>query len=404
MRALLLSALVVAAAAVGACTSTVVDNAAVIVDGDATDESAVTYQAPTQPSNRIYYGVPVGAYISAATIPSHWVHFDLLPRGKVDLVVDHEDGRRRTGMRIYRVNPTGSLRLLGHVAGRGHAAAHIESRAGGTIVVEAFGTTPREGSTITITVDCARRDGQCAPLGQPGATCGTRGAGQCDDGLYCDFDAMCGADDRGGSCSMHPVVCSRMACVELCGCDGQTYCGECAANVAGVSIAHEGACEAPVCDPSVYEMVKDEVLNTVVNGVWTGTGLTTGYDVNSTLRLNDGDFSYDQTWNPTCLRSDPPCRQASRLFSMVGGWNKTATSVQLTPEVQPAPEQLAWSFTIVQNCEGDVRLRTTEMGEDRELTRDLCADHSCGDNEHCEVVPVMCIQAPCPPQPTCVAN
>jgi hypothetical protein len=92
------------------------------------------------------------------------------------------------------------------------------------------------------------------------------------------------------------------------------------------------------------------------------------------------------------------------MFSMVGGWENTATNVQLLPEAQPAPEQLAQSFSIVQNCEGDLRLRTTEMGEDRELTRDFCADHSCGDDEHCEVVPVMCIQAPCPPQPTCVAN
>ncbi len=128
------------------------------------------------------------------------------------------------------------------------------------------------------------------------------------------------------------------------------------------------------------------------------------YDVESKLRLNDGDFSYDQVWNPTCLHSETPCRVASRFFSMVGGWEQpSASTVQLLPEAEPTPpEELAQAFSVVQNCEGDLRLRTTELGYERDFIRDFCAETECAEGEQCIVEPVMCIRAPCPPMPRCV--
>jgi hypothetical protein len=174
--------------------------------------------------------------------------------------------------------------------------------------------------------------------------------------------------------------------------------------MAGVSVEFSGEC-APVCDPAVYEVIKDDVLNVHSHGTWLWHGQFDGFwDVESTLRLNDGDFSYEQVWNPTCLHSETPCRVASRTFSMVGGWRQPApSSVQLLPEAEPTPpEELAQAFTVVQNCEGDMRLRTTELGEEREFIRDFCADIECFDGEVCVVEPVMCIRAPCPPMPRCV--
>ncbi len=35
---------------------------------------------------------------------------------------------------------------------------------------------------------------------------------------------------------------------------------------------------------------------------------------------------------------------------------------------------------------------------------DVCADHTCGDNEKCEPQEVQCFAAPCDPVPTCVGK
>jgi hypothetical protein len=394
--------------AFGCTTDVANDGPTAIVDTDNTAEGAVTYQAPlTVPSDRMYYGTDAFAVVSDDA-PSHFFHFDLLPDGVVDVVVDHQDGRRRTGMRVYRVNPTGSLRFLGELTGRGDVAARVSSRAGGTIVVEAFGTYGRVGAELTVSIACARRDDQCAVAQQPGELCGTRGSGACDEGLFCNFptENECGVWDGGGSCAIPVDVCPRGPCLEVCGCDGQTYCDACSANAAGVSVASDGACEPqePVCDPSVYELVKDDQLNVFVHGTWLWHGTVGFYDVESELRLNDGDFSYEAVHNPTCLHADPPCRAASRYFWMDGGWEQSANSVQLLPDTTwgPAPEALAQAFTVVQNCEGDLRLRTTEEGDERDFIRDFCADLECEDGQHCALEQMMCIRAPCPPMPICV--
>ena len=126
----LVSAFLLALAA-SACTTAVSDGPVVITDGDTTASGAVTYQAPLSvPSERLYFGVESELYVDRDG-PSRFRHFDLLPGGKVDVAVFHEDGRRRAGLRLYRVNPTGTLRSLGEVTGRGGAIARVESRAGG---------------------------------------------------------------------------------------------------------------------------------------------------------------------------------------------------------------------------------------------------------------------------------
>jgi hypothetical protein len=390
------------------CTTELTDGASFsVIDNDST--AAVTYGTPaTVSSQRFHYGVKNDIWVGANK-PAAFGHFDLLPRGKVDVTLTHSDGRRSVSFKVYRVNPTGTLRLLGEVRGRRSVTARVESTAGGTIVIESTGTWgERQDVGMNVVVACTRRDGQCAVNRQPGELCGTRGSGSCDEGLFCDFvDGSCGATDAGGTCVAVPDVCNRM-CGETCGCDGQTYCSACTANTAGVSVAHEGACDVvdPVCDPTVYTKVPNEQLNVFVHGTWRYRGTVDGYDVDAELGLYDGDFGYEQTWNPTCLRGDPPCRVASRYFWSSGGWSHTSTDVQLhlDPESQPAAPELAQAFSIVQNCEGDLRLNTTELGNDRTFVRDWCANVECSETEHCEVRQMMCITAPCPPQPTCVAN
>jgi hypothetical protein len=397
-----LASVILLALAASACTTAVVDGPAVITDGDSTALGAVTYQAPLAvPSERVYYGAEASLYVDRDG-PSRFRHFDLVPGGSVDVAVFHEDGRRRAGMRVYRVNPTGSLRFLGEVAGRGGVIARVESRAGGTIVVEAFGTFPnRRGAGLTLLVECARRDGRCAPNPQPGDLCGTRGTGACDEGLYCAFEPRveCGRWDGGGTCAIPDQVCVDIY-EPVCGCDGVTYSSACHAGMAGVSVEFSGEC-APVCDPTVYELVKDDQLDVYVHGTWLWHAASESHDMEGVLHLNDGTFMYDQVWNPACLRSDPPCRVRSLVFSMQGTWSQTANSVQLVPE-GPAPQELAQAFSVVQNCEGDLRLRTTELGEERDFIRDFCADVQCAEGEQCIVEPVMCIRAPCPPMPRCV--
>ena len=77
-----------------------------------------------------------------------------------------------------------------------------------------------------------------------GAVCGVRGAAECGKGEYCHFteEAQCAAADVPGHCRPIPQICT-LELREVCGCDGNTYDNPCAANAAGTSVAHEGACE-----------------------------------------------------------------------------------------------------------------------------------------------------------------
>lgn len=66
----------------------------------------------------------------------------------------------------------------------------------------------------------------------------------CLDDEFCDFPpgSYCGGDDSGGVCTPRPTGCPDPGGDLVCGCDGHEYIGECAAHLAGVSVAEEGWC------------------------------------------------------------------------------------------------------------------------------------------------------------------
>lgn len=330
--------------------------------------------------------------------------FELSPGGRVWIDVwNSDESETPLGFKVYRVEADGSLAYLGSVDGRwGWAWTRLRSKNGGTYVVEAAGSALPQ--SISWQVTCARQDGNCAPTAQPGELCGTRGVTKdCDDGLYCAIDEGCGRDDRGGACARPAEICPAVYGPEVCGCDGKTYGSPCSASGAGINVDYSGAC---VCDPMDWN--KPEGFVDVV-GAWIGGAEEEGHGISSRLELlADGTFTYQQVWEPLCLRTPPYCRMPTRMFEMHGTWEHLGFGVQLypvqDPDAQPIPEQLAQAFSIEVTCLGDVRLTTTELNVDRVLERDRCWQFECAEGEHCELEQVMCIRAPCPPLPTCVAN
>ena len=106
--------------------------------------------------------------------------------------------------------------------------------------------------------------------GQPGTTTSSTGTGSsgvacggltpfptsCPADEFCDYDIKnCGAFDNQGVCTKRPMACDKNL-HPTCGCDGQVYDNECAANAAGVSANNNGcmppagqfACGAHFCD------------------------------------------------------------------------------------------------------------------------------------------------------------
>jgi len=85
--------------------------------------------------------------------------------------------------------------------------------------------------------------GECQP--PPAQACGSRGLPQCDDGSFCSFppEANCGRADAPGECTvrsqilpLHLPARVRLRRRDL---QQQLHCF-----LAGVSIEHDGACEA----------------------------------------------------------------------------------------------------------------------------------------------------------------
>ncbi len=103
-------------------------------------------------------------------------------------------------------------------------------------------------------------DGICVPAGEmcPLVECpGCFGPADCSFGVVCVFEpGLCGGP---GACAPRPDGCDD-DCPGVCGCDGETYCNDCNAMQAGVSVATFGPCETGVpcgrsgmvCSPDEY--------------------------------------------------------------------------------------------------------------------------------------------------------
>jgi hypothetical protein len=78
--------------------------------------------------------------------------------------------------------------------------------------------------------------------------CGGAGGGTCGAGEFCKRPLGECAGDAEGVCQSTPAVCQSNV-APVCGCDGVTYSNACAADGAGVTVDHEGACGEPAaCD------------------------------------------------------------------------------------------------------------------------------------------------------------
>jgi hypothetical protein len=72
---------------------------------------------------------------------------------------------------------------------------------------------------------------------------------ECGRRSYCQYPSeQCGGT---GTCQTRPRACTRIH-APVCGCDGRTYSSPCVAATAGMSVRHEGECDAgEPCGPVV---------------------------------------------------------------------------------------------------------------------------------------------------------
>jgi hypothetical protein len=70
-------------------------------------------------------------------------------------------------------------------------------------------------------------------------------AGTCGEGEFCKRPRGACAKDAEGVCQTTRVVCPATV-APVCGCDGVAYSNACVADGAGVTVASEGECQAPV--------------------------------------------------------------------------------------------------------------------------------------------------------------
>ncbi|MBK8241020.1 MAG: hypothetical protein IPK74_36340 [Deltaproteobacteria bacterium] len=95
--------------------------------------------------------------------------------------------------------------------------------------------------------DCCSDADEICGIEEPepeGDACGGLQGLTCADDEFCAFapEQNCGFADQLGECAPRPEACIALF-DPVCGCDGQTYGNSCNAASAGVSVAHDGACE-----------------------------------------------------------------------------------------------------------------------------------------------------------------
>lgn len=101
-------------------------------------------------------------------------------------------------------------------------------------------------------------------------------------------------------------------------------------------------------------------------------------------------YVYQQVHTPLCIvdrdvEGTVVCRRPSLMFQSQGTWQNQGFAVQLIPDADGSPDQLAQSFGVYASCDGALQLQTTEMGQKRVLDRDRCSDTVCAEDEHCEL-------------------